>query len=197
MRNLSVCCAAFLFVTACGGSDPEPPKAPEAPAATAPPEPPKAPEPPPPAPEPPPVAPAPPPAPTLKETLGTIAKAEVYDGKKKKVREFAKQDDVTKLTAAIGLDQSPSGEKRRCPDDAVVVFKDDKGAEKGSVGFCKAETLGAEFWGPGANDRKGFSVADEGTVRKLLKLEEAKAKTPPAPAKPAATPAPKGTAPKK
>lgn len=133
----------------------------------------------------PPATPATPTAPTMKETLGAVAKIEVMAGGKKKT-ELAKAADVEAVLEAIGTDQTPSGVLRKCPDDWTLVMKDAAGVEKGSVGLCRAETLGPEFWAP-KGERKGITLADEAGLKKVLKLED------PAKAKPTA----KSAAPKK
>jgi hypothetical protein len=110
----------------------------------------------------------------MKETLGSVAKIEVTAGGKKKA-EITKAADVDALLKAIGTDQVPSGPLRRCPDDWVVVMKDASGAETGSVGLCKSETLGPEFWAP-KGERKRITLADEAAVKKALKIEDKPAK---------------------
>jgi hypothetical protein len=193
---VSLTILASSFVVACGGAPPPAPKPPEpAPVeAVAPPAPSSAPsvEAPPPASASatPPAAP-PPAGPSIKETVGAVSKVELMAGGKKKL-EITKAAEVEALLKAIGTEQIPSGPKRRCMDDWTVVMKDAAGAEKGSVGLCKVETLGPEFFAP-SGERKGITLADEAALKKALHLDEKPAGKPPsgAPAKPAAPAAPK------
>jgi hypothetical protein len=126
---------------------------------------------------------SPPDGKSIKATLGSVVKIEVSGQKK---MEITKQAEVDALLAAIGADQVPSGVRRRCPDIVVVTMKDASGTEKGNVGICDVTNLGPEFFTGAGNDRKGITLADEATVRKILKLE-----VPDAGANPSSSAAPK------
>lgn len=106
---------------------------------------------------------------TMKETLGTITRIEVTAGGKP-TAELKKLDDIDAALKAIGTDQVPSGDLRKCPDEWVVVFKDATEAEKGHMGLCKGDTLGAEFWS-GKGERKGITVENEAKLKAALKLD--------------------------
>jgi hypothetical protein len=126
--------------------------------------------------------PEPPPPPAIKEALGKVAKIDLMKisgpkMEKKKQRTISKAAEVEAVLKSINADQSAKGELRKCPDDFVLVFMDDSGAEKGEVGVCNAESLGPEFT-PAGGERKGITIPDEAAFRKDLKLPK-----PPAPKK--------------
>lgn len=106
----------------------------------------------------------------IKEIIGTVTKVEVQEHGKKK-HDIAKAADVDAFLEAVGTDQSPSGDRRRCADDFVAVLKDKDGTEKGSIGVCRGDSLGAELWAPGV-ERRGFTVADEAAFKKALKMTD-------------------------
>lgn len=192
---LGLVLAAFGCVEAPAPTTPEqpappPPEAPAAPApkptaepaAAAPSTPPAAPaEPPPPV--------APPPRP-LKDVVGRVAAIQVREmdmrpgGEPvKTLREYKKAADMDAIMKAIGMEQTATGTKRRCPDDVQVAFVDETGAEKGTVGLCghldgKDDLQGAEFFSQ-PSDRAGIAMADAKALKKAL------AKAPPT--KPTAT----------
>jgi hypothetical protein len=143
---------------------------------------------PPPVPEsPPPAADAPPPAATdtappapapvvVKDALGKVAKIEVREVQlgegTKSTRTYSKPADVEAILKAIGVEQTASGPKRRCPDNVQLVFFDDGGAEKGQLGLCgglgaKDNLEGAEF-GLTSNERGGVNISDAAALKKAL-----------------------------
>lgn len=181
MRSLPLF-VALTLLAACGGETPPANTAPSPPVASTPAvassAPPLATAEAPPTPPPPATtasAPTPPPprVPALSETVGAVSKLELQklepQKPPKKMLELTKAADVDAALKAIGMDQSPTGALRRCPDEFVLLMKDKDGQTKGSVGLCTAETLGPEFFATGV-DRKGITLSDEAALRKLLKI---------------------------
>lgn len=124
--------------------------------------------------------------PPVKVQLADVAKVEVLRGKTK--TEISKPGAVSELVKAVGPEQVADGAPRsKCNDEVTLMLKDKAGADKGKIAFCNVEGLGAEY--EAAGERKGFKVADEATVRKVVGIK------PVAPA-PAITAPPKVAPPK-
>jgi hypothetical protein len=135
-----------------------------------------------------------PPKPVVKVSFADVTKIEVMVGTKKK--DITKEATVQQIAKAVGSDQVADGAQRKCPDDVTLNLKDKAGADKGKIGFCNVEGLGAEYSAAGSSERHGFKVADEPGVRKALDIKAPKAAPAPKPTttaapKPATTAAPK------
>lgn len=114
------------------------------------------------------------PATTVASALGEIARVEVFDVDETATRrtERSQLTDAARIAAllrAIGPDQVPQGELRRCPDILVLVMRDASGAAKGELGICALDELGPEFT-PTGGARNGLTLADEAAFRAILDL---------------------------
>ena len=117
------------------------------------------------------------PSTTIASALGAIARVDVFDVDETATRRTERNSLtdavlIADLLRAIGPDQVPAGELRRCPDILVLVMRDATGTAKGELGLCALDEIGPEFT-PTAGARKGVTLADEAAFRAILGLPSA------------------------
>lgn len=84
--------------------------------------------------------------------------------------------DVPATLAAIGVDQQANGPGRRCPDTLQLVFSDDQGKARGTVGFCDPKGIegalrfeGPEFRPDPSSASRGIKIANPDALRALVR----------------------------